>query len=106
MYNHFNNSLTNLKFKNKKIPVNYNDDGQILLSKGEGFNNNNIKINYKDLDKSILRIRYSNNRKLRNNLLKDDYEISNRMINAIKFNKDIHKLSNNEKTIYYELQKF
>ena len=31
--NHFNNSLTNLKFKNKKIPVNYNDDGQILLSK-------------------------------------------------------------------------
>ena len=42
--NHFSNSLTNLKLKNKKIPVNYNDDGQILLSKGEGFNNNNIKI--------------------------------------------------------------
>ena len=32
--NHFNNSLTNLKLKNKKIPVNYNDDGQMLL-KGE-----------------------------------------------------------------------
>ena len=28
------------------------------------------------------------------------------MVNAIKFNKDIHKLSNNEKNIYYELQKF
>ena len=28
------------------------------------------------------------------------------MINGIKFNKDIHKLSNNEKNIYYELQKF
>ena len=28
------------------------------------------------------------------------------MINAIKFNKDIHRLSNNEKNIYYELQKF
>ena len=28
------------------------------------------------------------------------------MIKAIKFNKDIHKLSNNEKNIYYELQKF
>ena len=28
------------------------------------------------------------------------------MINAKKFNKDIHKLSNNEKNIYYELQKF
>ena len=28
------------------------------------------------------------------------------MIKAIKFNKDIHKLNNNEKNIYYELQKF
>ena len=28
------------------------------------------------------------------------------MINAIKFNKDIHKLSQNEMKIYYELQKF
>ena len=109
LYNHFNNSLTNLKFKNKKIPVEYNDDGQMLLKDkivkqtGEG----NIKINNKDLDKGILRVRYSsNNRKLTNNLLKDDYKISKRMINAIKFNKDIHKLSNNEKNIYYELQKF
>ena len=108
LYNHLNNSLTNLKFKKKKkTPVDYNDDGQMLLSKGEGFNNNNIKINNKDLDKGILRVRYSsNNRKLTNNLLKDDYKISKRMINAIKFKKDIHKLSNNEKNIYYELQKF
>ena len=77
----------------------------MLLSKGKGFNNNNIKINYKDLDNGILRVRYSNNRKLTNNLLKDDYKISKRMVNAIKFNKDIHKLSSNEKNIYYELQK-
>ena len=28
------------------------------------------------------------------------------MINAIKFNKNIHKLSVNVKNIYYELQKF
>ena len=110
--NHFNNSLTNPKIKNKKIPVNYNVDGQMLLSDkivkqtGQSINNNNIKINNKDLDKGILRIRYSNNRKLTNNLLKDDYKISKRMVNAIKFNKDIHKLSNNEKNIYYELQKF
>ena len=34
IFNHFNNSLTNLEFKNKKIPVNYNDDGKMLL-KGE-----------------------------------------------------------------------
>ena len=104
--NHFNNSLTNLKFKNKKIPVNYNDDGQMLLSKGEGFIDNNIKINNKDLDNGILRVRYMNNRKLMNKLLKDDYKISKRMVNAIKYNKYIHKLSSNEKNIYYELQKF
>ena len=28
------------------------------------------------------------------------------MVNAIKFNKDIHKLSKNEMKIYHELQKF
>ena len=28
------------------------------------------------------------------------------MVNAIKFNKDIHKLSKNEKDVYYELQKY
>ena len=98
IFNHFNNSLTNLKSKNKKIPVNYNDDGKLIMEGG------NIKL--KDLDKGILRVRYSNNRKLSNKLLKDDYKISKRMINSIKFNKDIHKLSNNEKNIYYELQKF
>ena len=76
--------------------------GQVII-KGKGVNNN-IKI--KDLDKGILRVRYSNNRKLINTLLKDDYKISKRMVDAIKFNKDIHKLSNNEKKVYYELQKF
>ena len=79
---------------------------KIVNQTGQSINNNNIKINNKDLDKGILRIRYSNNRKLTKNLLKDDYKISKRMVNAIKFNKDIHKLSNNEKNIYYELQKF
>ena len=102
IFDHFNNSLTKLKKKSKSIPVNYIDDEMLL--KGEGFNNNNIKI--KDLDKGILRVRYSNNRKLTNKLQKDDYKISKRMVNAIKFNKDIHKLSSNEKNIYYELQKF
>ena len=84
--------------------VNYNNDGQMLLKGGSV--NSNIKINNKDLDKGILRIRYSNNRKLSNTLLKHDYKISKRMVDAIKFNKDIHKQSNNEKNIYYELQKF
>ena len=109
LYNHFNNSLTNLKFKNKKIPVDYTNDGKMFfkdkITKQTGQSiNNNIKI--KDLDKGILRVRYSNNRKLSNNLLKHDYKINKQMVNAIKFNTNIHKLSNNEKNIHYELQKF
>ena len=78
------------------------DNDQVIINQqtGEG----NIKI--KDLDKGILKVRYSNNRKLTNHLLKDDYKISKRMIYAMKFNKDILKLSANEKNIYYELQKF
>ena len=39
-------------------------------------------------------------------LVKDDYKISKNMVNAIKFNKNIHKLSKNEKNVYYELQKY
>ena len=62
-----------------------------MIMKGEG----NITI--KDLYKGILTVRYLNNRKLTNKLLKDYYKISKRMISAIKFNKDIHKLSSNEK---------
>ena len=47
-----------------------------------------------------------NNRKLTNSLLKHDYKISKNMVNAIKFNKSLHKLSKNEMKIYHELQKF
>ena len=65
---------------------------------------NNIII--KDLNKGILRVCYLNNRKLTNNLLKHDYKISKNMVNAIKFNKDLHRLSKNEMEIYHELQKF
>ena len=60
-------------------------------------------ISVKDLNKGILRIRYLNNIKLINNLLKHDHRISKNMVNAIKFNKDIHKLSKNEMKVYHEL---
>ena len=103
LFSHFDSSLTNLRKKSKKITVEYLDNGQVIIN-GAQTGQGNIKI--KDLDKGILRVRYSNNRKLTNNLLKDYYKISKRMVNAIKFNKDIHKLSSNEKSIYYELQKF
>ena len=94
-----------MKFKNKKIPVE-NIEGKLIVKGEEIKRSGNGNIQIKDLDKGILRVRYSNNRKLTNKFLKDDYKISKRMVNAIKFNKDIHKLSSNEKKIYYELQKF
>ena len=99
IYNHFHTSLSERNKLYHKIPT-YEDEYE------EGSSINNIMINDKDLNKGILRVRYLNNRKLTNNLLKHDYKISKNMVNAIKFNKDLHKLSKNEMKIYHELQKF
>ena len=93
----------NEKKKSLKIPINKiisNQDGNGL------FKTNKVKINTDLLNKNILSIRYLTGKKLTNKLLKDDYKISKNMVNAIKFNKDIHKLSKNEKNVYYELQKY
>ena len=54
----------------------------------------------------MLSIRYLTGKKLTNKLLKDDYKISKNMVNSIKYNKNIHKLSKNEKDVYYESQKY
>ena len=43
---------------------------------------------------------------MNNSLLRNDYKITKNMKDAIKFNKNIHKLSQNEKNIYYELEKY
>ena len=99
LYNHFHTSLSEKNKLYHKIPT-YEDEYQ------EGSSINNIMINDKDLNKGILRVRYLNNRKLTNNLLKHDYKISKNMIKAVKYNKDLHKLSKNEMKIYHELQKF
>ena len=99
LYNHFHTSLSEKNKLYHKIPT-YEDDEQT------GSSINNIIINGKDLNNGILRVRYLNNRKLTNNLLKHDYKISKNMVNAIKFNKDLHKLSKNELKIHHELQKF
>ena len=98
LYNHFHTSLSERNKLYHKIPT-YED-------KQTGSSINNIMINDKDLNNGILRVRYLNNRKLTNNLLKHDYKISKNMVNSIKFNKDLHKLSKNEMKIYHELQKF
>ena len=99
LYNHFHTSLSGKNKLYHKIPT-YEEEEQI------GSSVNNIMINKKDLDKNILRIRYLNNWKLTNSLLKHDYKISKKMVNAIKYNKDLHKISKNEMLIYHELQKF
>ena len=98
LYNYFQTSLSEKNKLYHKIPT--HEDEQT------GSSINNIMINDKDLNKGILRVRYLNNRKLTNNLLKYDYKISKNMVNAIKFNEDLHKLSKNEMKIYHELQKF
>ena len=100
LYNHFHTSLSERNKLYHKIPTYEDEDEQT------GSSINNIMINDKDLNKGILRVRYLNNRKLTNNLLKHDYKISKNMVNAIKFNKNLHKLSKNEMKIYHELQKF
>ena len=103
LYNYFYNTLKNKKKLSLKVPTKNIIDHQ----NGEGLlNTNKVKINTDLLNKIILSIRYLTGKKLTNKLLKDDYKISKNMVNAIKFNKDIHKLSKNEKNVYYELQKY
>ena len=98
LYNHFHTSLSENNKAYHIIPIDKKEQ--------TGSSINNIMINDKDLNKGILRVRYLNNRKLTNNLLKHDYKISKNMVNSIKYNKDLHKLSKNEMKIYHELQKF
>ena len=72
---------------------------------GDGYNK--IKIDQDLLKKNILKVRYIlNNRKVHNDLLKDDYQISDNMKIAILKNKNINKLSKNEYDVYNALQKY
>ena len=98
LYNHFHTTLSENNKAYHIIPIDKKEQ--------TGSSVNNIIINDKDLNKGILRVRYLNNRKLSNNHLKHDYIISKNMVNAIKYNKGIYKLSDNEMKIYHELQTF
>ena len=94
LFNYFKTNLSDQKRLTHKIPlikVIPNQDGNGL------FKTNKIKINTNLLSKNILSIRYLTGKKLTNKLLKDDYKISKNMLNAIKFNKDFHKLSKMKK---------
>ena len=125
-YNEYKNALEDIeKFRNVDITKDIKTKSKSLpstksliptlkdnLSKtiiqnitGEGYNK--IKIDQDLLKKNILKVRYiSNNRKVHNDLLKDDYKISNNMKNAILKNKNINKLSKNEYDVYNALQKY
>ena len=85
---------------------NVDNDNSIVPIEQQGQGLNNIKIDENALSKNILKIRYLNGRKLNNQLLKLDYKITKNMKDAIKFDKNIHKLSTNEKNIHYELEKY
>ena len=121
LFQYFDNNLRNKKKLNVKFKLHYSDDiplipenidyddddnNSITPIEQQGGSLNNIKIDKNALNKNILKIRYLNGRKLNNKLLKHDYKITKNMKEAIKFNKNIHKLSQNEKNIYYELEKY
>ena len=123
LFQYFDNNLRNKKKLNVKFKLYYPDNIPLIPENIEdnvdevddnsntpieqqGGSLNNIKIDENALNKNILKIRYLNGRKLNNKLLKHDYKITNNMKEAIKYNKNIHKLSQNEKNIYYELEKY
>ena len=93
--------------KKSLIPKLKDNISKTIIEKitGEGYNK--IKIDQDLLKKNILKVRYiSNNRKVHNDLLKNDYQMSDNMKNAILKNKNINKLSKNEYAVYNALQKY
>ena len=74
---------------------------------GDGLHFNKIKIDQDLLKKNILKVKYiSNNRKVHNKFLKDNYQISDNMKNSILKNKYLNKLTKNEYDVYNALQKY
>ena len=110
-----NDDITkDIKTKSKSLPSNKSlipkikeNISKTIIQKitGEGYNK--IKIDQDLLKKNILKVRYiSNNRKIHNDLLKNDYQISDNMKNATLKNKNINKLTKNEYDVYNALQKY
>ena len=104
----------NVKTKSKSLPSTKSliptlkeNISKTIMQKITGQGYNNIKIDQDLLKKNILKVRYiSNNRKVHNDLLKNDYQISDNMKNAILKNKHINKLSKDEYAVYNALQKY
>ena len=93
--------------KKSLIPTLKENISKTIIEKITGQGYNKIKIDQDLLKKNILKVRYiSNNRKVHNDLLKNDYQISDNMKNAILKNKNINKLSKDEYAVYNALQKY
>ena len=89
------------------IPTLKDSLSKTIIEKITGQGYDKIKIDQDLLKKNILKVRYiSNNRKVHNDLLKNDYQISDNMKNAILKNKNINKLSKDEYAVYNALQKY
>ena len=96
-----------LPSKKSLIPTLKENISKTIIQKITGQGYNKIKIDQDLLKKNILKVRYiSNNRKVHNDLLKNDYQISNNMKIAILKNKNINKLSKDEYAVYNALQKY
>ena len=96
-----------LPSKKSLIPTLKENISKTIIQKITGQGYNKIKIDQDLLKKNILKVRYiSNNRKMHNDLLKNDYQISDNMKNAILKNKNINKLSKDEYAVYNALQKY
>ena len=86
----------------KRIGKNFSEN-----LKGEGIDDyNTIKIDKDALKKNILKIRYTNGRKVNNKYLHYDMLISNQVKNAILKNANVNKLSKNEYHVYTLLNKY
>ena len=96
-----------LPSKKSLIPILKENISKTIIQKITGQGYNKIKIDQDLLKKNISKVRYiSNNRKVHNDLLKNDYQISDNMKNAILKNKHINKLSKDEYAVYNALQKY
>ena len=96
-----------LPSKKSLIPALKDNLSKTIIQKISGDGYNKIKIDQDLLKKNILKVRYIlNNRKVHNDLLKNDYQISNNMKIAILKNKNINKLSKDEYDVYNALQKY
>ena len=102
-----NTKSKSLPSKKSLIPTLKENISKTIIQKITGQGYNKIKIDQDLLKKNILKVRYiSNNRKVHNDLLKNDYQISDNMKNAILKNKNINKLSKDEYDVYNALQKY